>query len=56
MAYDQQTAERVRKALSGQPNAVKKRLMGGLCFMVNGSMCCSVSGQGGLLIRVGAGD
>ena len=30
--------------------------MGGLCFMVNGSMCCSVSGKGGLLIRVGAAD
>src|SRR6185369_2252316 len=27
--------------------------MGGLCFMVSGSMCCSVSGRGGLLVRVG---
>ena len=27
--------------------------MGGLCFMVQGAMCCSVSGRGGLLIRVG---
>lgn len=26
--------------------------MGGLCFMVQGAMCCSVSGRGGLLIRV----
>src|SRR5262245_48031754 len=26
--------------------------MGGLCFMIKGSMCCSVSGKGGLLIRV----
>jgi hypothetical protein len=25
-----------------------------LCFMVKGAMCCSVSGQGGLLVRVGA--
>ena len=28
--------------------------MGGLCFMVKGRMCCSVSGRGGLLVRVGA--
>jgi TfoX N-terminal domain len=56
MAYDQQTAKRMRKALSLEPNAVDKRLMGGLCFMVNGSMCCCVTGEGGLLIRVGPAD
>ena len=28
-------------------------MMGGLCFMVSGRMCCSVSGKGGLLIRLG---
>jgi len=27
--------------------------MGGLCFMVAHGMCCSVSGKGGLLVRVG---
>jgi hypothetical protein len=26
--------------------------MGGLCFMVKGGMCCSVSAKGGLLIRI----
>ena len=26
--------------------------MGGLCFMVGGNMCCSVSGKGSLLVRV----
>ena len=54
MAYDERTAERVRKALSNRRDVVEKKLMGGLCFMVNGKMCCSVSGRGGLLIRVGA--
>ena len=54
MAYDENTAERVRKLLAARPDAVEKKLMGGLCFMVGGSMCCSVSGRGGLLIRVGA--
>ena len=54
MAYDEKTAARVREVLSDRRGVVEKKLMGGLCFMVNGSMCCSVSGRGGLLIRVGA--
>jgi len=54
MAYDEATAERVRKLLSGRRDVAEKRMMGGLCFMVKGAMCCAVSGQGGLLVRVGA--
>jgi len=54
MAYDEKTAERVREVLSDRRDVVEKKLMGGLSFMVNGSMCCSVSGRGGLLVRVGA--
>lgn len=53
MAYDEETAERVRKLLSGEKDVIAKKMMGGLCFMVNGSMCCVVSGKGGLLVRVG---
>src|SRR3954464_14569153 len=55
MAYDEKTAERVRALLSDRRDVVEKKLMGGLCFMVSGSMCCSVSGRGGLFVRVGAG-
>jgi TfoX/Sxy family transcriptional regulator of competence genes len=54
MAYDEKTAERVRKLLSGRRGVVEKKMMGGLCFMVKGGMCCSVSGRGGLMVRVGA--
>ncbi len=46
MAYDEETAERVRKILSGRRN-VEKKMMGGLCFMVSGSMCCTVTCHGG---------
>jgi TfoX/Sxy family transcriptional regulator of competence genes len=53
MAYDEETAERVRKLLSGRRDVVAKTMMGGLCFMVSGSMCCVVSGKGGILVRVG---
>lgn len=52
MAYDEKTAERVRKVLSGRRSVVEKKLMGGLCFMVEGAMCCAVSGRGGLLVRI----
>jgi TfoX/Sxy family transcriptional regulator of competence genes len=54
MAYDEDTAGRVRKLLSRHPDVTEKKMMGGLCFMVKGRMCCSVSGRGGLLVRVGA--
>ncbi|HLH96005.1 MAG TPA: TfoX/Sxy family protein [Xanthobacteraceae bacterium] len=52
MTYDVITAERVRDILATRGDVVEKRLMGGLCFMVSGNMCCSVSARGGLLIRV----
>jgi TfoX/Sxy family transcriptional regulator of competence genes len=54
MAYDEKTAERVRELLSRNSDVTERKMMGGLCFMVKGHMCCSVSGRGGLLIRVGA--
>jgi TfoX/Sxy family transcriptional regulator of competence genes len=52
MAYDENTAERVRRVLAGRRDIVEKKLMGGLCFMASDIMCCSVSGKGGLLVRV----
>jgi hypothetical protein len=56
MAYDERTAERVRKVLSGRRDVAGKKLMGGLCFMVKGRMCCSVTGRGSMLVRVGADE
>ena len=54
LAYDEKTAGRVRQMLAERRGVVEKKLMGGLCFMVDDAMCCSVSGKGGLLVRVGA--
>jgi len=53
MAYDLVTAERVRHLLADRGDVAEKKMMGGLAFMVKGGMCCSVSGRGGLLVRVG---
>jgi TfoX/Sxy family transcriptional regulator of competence genes len=56
MAYDEQTAERVRKMLADRRDVTARKMMGGLAFMVKGNMCCSVSGRGGILVRVGADE
>jgi TfoX/Sxy family transcriptional regulator of competence genes len=53
MAYDEKTADRVRKVLAGRRDVAERKMMGGLSFMVGDNMACSVSGRGGMLIRVG---
>lgn len=52
MAYDLQTAERIRHLLADRADVYERKMMGGLVFMVKGGMCCVVSGRGGLLVRV----
>ena len=38
VAYDETTAARVRRALSGRLHLVEKKMMGGVCFMVRGNV------------------
>jgi hypothetical protein len=45
----------VRILLSSQPGVVEKKMVGGLSFLVNGNMCCGVTGTA-LMIRVGRED
>ena len=52
MGYDEKTAERVRRTLSGRGDVVERKMVGGLSFMVNASMCCGVAGAA-LMVRVG---
>jgi len=52
MGYDQVTVERIRGVLSGRQDVVEKRMVGGLSFIVGGSMCCGVTGTA-LMVRVG---
>lgn len=43
MAYNEQLAERIRNALGERAVAFdEKRMMGGLCFLVNAKMCVGV--------------
>jgi TfoX/Sxy family transcriptional regulator of competence genes len=53
LTYDTEAAERVRQLLSGRSDVVEKRMVGGLSFMVNGNMCCGITGTA-LMVRVGA--
>ncbi len=52
MPYDEKVVERVRRSLAKRRDAIEVKMMGGVCFMVDGNMCCGVKGSE-LLVRVG---
>ncbi|MEZ5327928.1 MAG: TfoX/Sxy family protein [Verrucomicrobiales bacterium] len=53
MAYDQDLADRVQHALSEAGARFEmKRMMGGVCFMVNDKMCVGVV-KSSLMARIG---
>src|SRR5215475_4051840 len=53
LSYDPAAAERVRQLLSSRNDVVEKKMVGGLSFLVNGNMCCGITGMA-LMVRVGA--
>src|SRR4051812_8785806 len=52
MAFDDQLADRIRATLRGKRGVSERKMMGGLCFMIGGNMCCGVTGDA-LMVRVG---
>ena len=42
MAYDENLAQRIRKAFAKIPRVEEKKMMGGLTFMVSGKMCVGI--------------
>jgi TfoX/Sxy family transcriptional regulator of competence genes len=42
MAYDHGLADRVRSILGRRPGFSEKNMFGGVCFMINGNMCCGI--------------
>jgi TfoX N-terminal domain len=54
MAYDEPTATRIRVILAKRPELaiVEKKMFGGLCFMIDGHMCCGLNADT-LMLRVG---
>jgi len=51
MAYDEETARRVRRILSRRRDVVEKTMVGGRSFLVSGRMCCGVTATG-LVVRI----
>jgi len=52
MAYNEQLATRVRRVFANRKvTFVEKRMMGGLCFLVNGKMCVGVEKER-LMVRL----
>lgn len=52
MPFDERLADRIRPLLVGPYSVTEKKMFGGLAFMVNGYMCCGVTGRN-LVIRTG---
>lgn len=52
MAYDESLADRIRDLLQEEIDLDEKPMFGGLCFMLNGHMCCGISNTT-LMARVG---
>jgi len=53
MAYDEDLANRVREQFAGDGAVSERPMFGGLAFLVGGHMAVTVSGHGGMLVRVG---
>ncbi len=57
MAYDEFLAERLRDAIGDQRPVAEKRMMGGVCFMIDGNMLGGADrqkdGSGRFMFRVG---
>lgn len=52
MAYSEQLAGRVRKALVGTRGIDERKMFGGIAFLYHGNMCVGVD-DGRLMVRVG---
>lgn len=51
MAYDEQLAHRIRRALSDRRDFTERKMFGGLAFLCQGRMCCGIVGDD-LMVRV----
>ena len=56
MTYDAELADRVRALLHDDLDVTERRMFGGLAFLVNGNMSVTVSGRGGLMVRLDPDD
>jgi TfoX/Sxy family transcriptional regulator of competence genes len=53
LAYEANAVDRVRRVLARRRGIAERKMMGALCFMANGKMCCGITGSA-LMVRVDA--
>lgn len=51
MAYDLHLADRIRTVLGQTGDFSERKMFGGLCFLVNGNMCCGIV-KSSLMLRL----
>ena len=51
MAYDDELANRIRRAFGARTDIVERKMFGGLAFLYRGRMCCGIVGSD-LMVRV----
>jgi TfoX/Sxy family transcriptional regulator of competence genes len=51
MPYDEQLANRIRRAFSTRQNVTERKMFGGLAFLVRGRMCCGIVAND-LMVRI----
>ena len=52
MPFDEVVAARVRSEMANLPGYSERNMFGGVCFMINGNMCCGVV-RDELMLRLG---
>lgn len=52
MVYNEDTSERIRESLVGEPGLSERKMFGGVSFLIHGNMCCGVV-EDNLVVRVG---
>lgn len=52
MAYDEDLANRMRVLFRRRKGVAERKMFGGLCFTINGNMCCGIAGEN-LVVRLG---
>ena len=51
MAYNEKLADRIREELADRKHVEEKKIMGGLCFLYKGKMCCGIV-KDDMMVRV----
>ena len=51
MAYDEQLANRIRRAFGTRNDITERKMFGGLAFLCLGRMCCGIVGSD-LMVRI----